>query len=200
MPVYGKGKSHHDYGAGFYTTESLQLAKEWAVANPDQSNGWVHEYKLDETDLKILDFEEVGILPWIAELMKHRDADSSRRYKVLSAKFIDRYGIDTDGYDVIKGWRADASYFYITKAFVRDEVDLDIMEELFKLGGLGIQYCLKSEKAFAALQEVKDKTIEVPYDEYNPQYSARDLKARKDMKDLINSDRNTMQKVFSTLI
>ena len=38
--------------------------------------------------------------------------------------------------DVIKGWRADASYFYIAKAFVRDEIDVEILEELLLLGGL----------------------------------------------------------------
>lgn len=43
-----------------------------------------------------------------------------------------------DGYDVIKGWRANASYFCIAKEFVRDNIDLDILEELLSLGGLGI--------------------------------------------------------------
>ena len=34
-------------------------------------------------------------------LMKHRDASDSKRYRVLSKKFIEKYGIDTEGYDVI---------------------------------------------------------------------------------------------------
>lgn len=78
--------------------------------------------------------------------MKHRQADNSKRYRVLSEKFIAKYGIDTSGYDVIKGWRTDASYFYIAKAFVRDEIDVDILEELMMLGGLGVQYCIKTNK------------------------------------------------------
>lgn len=139
-PQFGFGEDRHDYGRGFYLTENLDLAKEWAVCNPNTENGWVHKYTLDCQNLKILDFEKLGIFPWMAEVMKHRDADSSRRYKVLSKKFIEKYGICTSGYDVIRGWRADASYFYITKAFVRDEVDIDILEELFRLGDLGIQY------------------------------------------------------------
>ena len=49
------------------------------------------------------------------------------RYRMLSQKFIAKYGIETSGYDVIKGWRADASYFYIAKAFVRDEIDVEIL-------------------------------------------------------------------------
>ena len=61
--------------------------------------------------------------------MKHRDAADTKRYKVLSKKFIEKFGIDTSTYDVIKGWRANASYFYIAKEFVRDNVDTDILEE-----------------------------------------------------------------------
>ncbi|MBO5524147.1 MAG: DUF3990 domain-containing protein [Roseburia sp.] len=30
-PAYGLGEERHDYGRGFYTTESSELAKEWAV-------------------------------------------------------------------------------------------------------------------------------------------------------------------------
>lgn len=30
QPVYGKGKPYNDYGIGFYCTEHLELAKEWA--------------------------------------------------------------------------------------------------------------------------------------------------------------------------
>ena len=116
-PVFGGGNDKHDYGRGFYLTEVLNLAKEWAVCVPNSENGWVHKYELDCTGLKILDFQEKDVLNWLAELMKHRDAADSKRYRMLAAKFIDKYGIDTSDYDVIKGWRADASYFYIAKEF-----------------------------------------------------------------------------------
>ena len=87
-------------------------------------SGWVHQYELDISELKILDFQEKDVLSWLAELMKHRDAADSRRYRMLSKKFIEKYGIDTEEYDVIKGWRANASYFYIAKEFVRDNIDI----------------------------------------------------------------------------
>lgn len=149
IPTFGLGEEKHDYGKGFYLTGNIELAKEWAVCTPNEVNGWVHKYELDLSELAVLDFEQESILSWLAELMKHRQADSSKRYRVLSEKFIAKYGIDTSGYDVIKGWRADASYFYIAKAFVRDEIDVDILEELMMLGGLGIQYCIKTEKAYS---------------------------------------------------
>ena len=200
VPQFGFGEGKHDYGKGFYLTENIELAKEWAVCRPDETNGWVHKYELDTTDLKVLDFQEYNVLSWLAELMKHRDASDSRRYKVLSKKFIAEYGIDTSEYDVIKGWRANASYFYIAKEFVRDNIDIEILEELLSLGGLGIQYCIKSELAYSKLAEVEDGLISVDYSEFNEKYNERDIIARKRMRELVDSDTNKVTNVFSTLL
>lgn len=197
-PVYGGGQDKHDYGRGFYLTEDIELAKEWAVCRPNQQNGWVHKYELDCTDLKMFDFQEKNVLSWLAELMKHRDAADTKRYRMLAAKFIEKYGIDVNSYDVIKGWRADASYFYIAKEFVRDNIDIEILEELLSLGGLGIQYCLKSELAFSKLCEI-DEILPVDYTEFNDKYNKRDIEARNKMRDLVDSDANKVTKVFSTL-
>lgn len=199
VPQFGFGEGKHDYGKGFYLTENIELAKEWAVCRPDETNGWVHKYELETADLKILDFQEHDILSWLAELMKHRDASDSRRYKVLSQKFIAEYGIDTSEYDVIKGWRANASYFYIAKEFVRDNIDIEILEELLSLGGLGIQYCIKSELAYSKLAEIEDGLISVDYSEFNEKYNERDIIARKKMRELVDSDANKVTNVFSTL-
>lgn len=199
VPQFGFGEGKHDYGKGFYLTENIELAKEWAVCRPDETNGWVHKYELETDDLRILDFQEHNILSWLAELMKHRDASDSRRYKVLSKKFIAEYGIDTSEYDVIKGWRANASYFYIAKEFVRDNIDIEILEELLSLGGLGIQFCIKSELAYSKLTEVEDGPISVDYSEFNEKYNERDIIARKRMRELVDSDANKVTNVFSTL-
>lgn len=198
-PKYGGGDDKHDYGRGFYLTENVQLAKEWAACRPNEENGWVHEYELECDDLKILDFQEKNVLAWLAELMKHRDAADSKRYRMLSAKFIGKYGIDTSQYDVIKGWRANASYFYIAKEFVRDNIDIDILEDLLSLGGLGIQYCIKSEKAYSKLLERKENLLLVDYSEFNEKYNQRDSVARTNMRNLVDSDANKVTNVFSTL-
>lgn len=199
-PQFGLGNEKHDYGKGFYLTENLDLAKEWAVYRPEESNGWVHKYELETEGLKILDFKEKDVLAWLAELMKHRDAADSKRYRMLSQKFIEKYGINTDGYDVIKGWRANASYFYIAKAFVRDEVDVDILLELLSLGGLGVQYCIKTEKAYKSLTEISSDLQSVCFKQFNEKYNERDITARENMRKLIDSDRNQVTKVFSTLL
>ncbi|MFR4978569.1 MAG: DUF3990 domain-containing protein [Butyricicoccus sp.] len=199
VPTYGKGQEKHDYGRGFYLTECIDLAKEWAVCRPNEANGFVHQYELDINGLKILDFQEKSVLAWLAELMKHRDAADSKRYRMLAQKFIAKYGVDTNEYDVIKGWRANASYFYIAKEFVRDNIDMDILEELLSLGGLGIQYCIKSELAYSRLHEVQSELKIIPYIEFNEKYNQRDITARQKMRELVDSDANCVTKVFSTL-
>ncbi|WP_434309734.1 DUF3990 domain-containing protein [Hominifimenecus sp. rT4P-3] len=199
VPKYGGGDDKHDYGRGFYLTENMELAKEWAVCRPNDTNGWVHKYELDTDGLKILDFQKLNVLSWLAELMKHRDAADSKRYRMLSKKFIAKYGVDANEYDVIRGWRANASYFYIAKEFVRDNIDIDILEELLALGGLGIQYCIKSKLAYSKLKEIQDELLVVDYTEFNDKYNQRDIEARKNMRDLVDSDANKVTKVFSTL-
>ena len=149
--------------------------------------------------MKILDFQGRGVLAWLAELVKHRDAADSKRYRMLAKKFIEKYGANTEEYDVIKGWRANASYFYIAKKFVRDNIDMDVLEELLSLGGLGIQYCIKTELAYSKLQEIEGSLQTVSYAEFNEKYNQRDISARQKMRELINSDANKVTKVFSTL-
>ena len=51
-PIYGYGKTYNDYGLGFYCTENIELAHEWAVS--ELSKGYANCYELDVTNLKIL--------------------------------------------------------------------------------------------------------------------------------------------------
>ena len=64
---------------------------------------------------------------------------------------------------------------------------------------MGIQYCIKSKQAYYQLSEVNDGLISVDYAEFNDKYNQRDFTARKNMRDLVNSDANKVTNVFSTL-
>lgn len=44
-PIFGQGKPYNDYGLGFYCTENLELAKEWACAAG--KDGYANRYDLD---------------------------------------------------------------------------------------------------------------------------------------------------------
>ena len=201
VPTFGLGKAQHDYGPGFYLTESLELAREWAVAANPLADGWVHAYELDLTDLRVLDFSELGPLPWLAELMKHRDGDSGRYYRENAPKFIARYGVDISGYDVVRGWRADASYFYICKSFVRNNIGVEFLSELLTLGDFGIQYFVQSRKAFSALHELDDALEKVSAADYYDRYNRRDSAARPQMYELIENDpRNWLDRTFKDVV
>lgn len=102
------------------------------------------------------------------------------------------------GYDIIYGWRADSSYFSIAKRFVRDEIDYNLISELFHLGGLDNHICLKSERAFNSIKEI-GSPIETDL-RYQNLYNKRDSEARDKMKEIIESYRNTMTKGFSYVI
>lgn len=54
-PIYGVGKKHNDYGQGFYCTEDIALAKEWAVS--EEKDGYVNEYEIETNGLHILNIK-----------------------------------------------------------------------------------------------------------------------------------------------
>ena len=201
VPTYGLGNDTHDYGRGFYTTADKELGKEWAVGQQADRDGWLHVYEVDLGALKVFDFADVGVLAWIAELMKHRPADNSPSYRRDAIRFVEKYGVDLSGYDVIKGWRADASYFFIARMFVRNQVDVSILRQLLKLGDLGVQYFFKSERAFAALRELEGEKESVPLSEYKAKFNDRDRVAHQRMHELVyDLGRNPLTCVFSDLM
>ncbi len=51
-PEYNKGAKTNDYGRGFYCTEDIELAKEWACKK--QQNGYVNRYEIDLSELNVL--------------------------------------------------------------------------------------------------------------------------------------------------
>ena len=65
-PVLNGGKRSNDYGSGFYTTESLELAKEWACAK--NTDGFANRYELKLEGLSILNLNspDYNILNWLA--------------------------------------------------------------------------------------------------------------------------------------
>lgn len=200
-PTFGLGRDDHDYGRGFYTTADIDLAREWAVGQRVNEPGWLHVYEVDLAPLKVFNFADVGVYAWLAELMKHRQADTSPSYLRSVAKFVTKYGVDVSEYDVIRGWRADASYFFIAQQFVRNQIDVSILDELLRLGDLGEQYFFKSERAFAALRELDDEKEFVDGSVYRSRYDARDEQARRNMTSLIYDPvRNPLARTFADLM
>ena len=49
------------------------------------------------------------------------------------------------------------------------------------------------------LKEISEELSVVEYDDFNEKYNQRDAMARKNMRELVDSDANKVTKVFSTL-
>ena len=67
-------------------------------------------------------------------------------------KWLEKYYIDVDKYDVIIGYRADDSYFRFPIRFISNDLAFEDLEEVFMLGHLGIQYAFMSERAIKSLK------------------------------------------------
>ncbi len=153
IPTFGSGRKNNDFGLGFYCTESLDLAKEWAVSS--LSDGFANRYSLDIEHMNILNLNspDYTILNWIAVLVEHRlfsiKTPIARRAKQY---LIDHFGINVNAYDLIKGYRADDSYFDFAEAFLNNSITVEQLSRAMRLGKLGEQIVLKSQFAFSRIK------------------------------------------------
>lgn len=192
-PKLTLGKVNNDYGQGFYCTEDIELAKEWACKfNKD---GFVNEYELDTSNLKVLNLntENKTVLNWIAILLKNRTFRLDNDYAKMAKDYLlNNFYIDTSKYDVVIGYRADDSYFSYADSFVSNGLPVKSLSEALRLGKLGEQIALVSDKAFDSIKYVK--SISVDCTEYYPKYDERDSKAREkyrndfSVKELVKDD------------
>ena len=178
-PEFGKGNQKNDYGLGFYCTENVELAKEWACSN-NETNGYANQYEIDLGDYKVLDLreEKYSILNWMALLLKFRTFDVNTPISAQAKEYIlKNFYVDVEEYDVIIGYRADDSYFSFAKDFINNTISVEQLAEAMRLGELGIQIVLKSKKAF---DTVKYKSYELAEcKEYYVKRVSRDKKARE---------------------
>ncbi len=158
-PTYGFGKAYNDYGLGFYTTEDMELAKEWAVE--EDKSGFANKYELDLSDLKVLNLSDADSLCWISILLMNRYFDlKSDIAKVGKEYILNNYQVNYEEYDVIIGYRADDSYFMFANDFLNNSLSIRSLEKALKLGNLGIQIVLKSKKAFTKLKFIGYETAD----------------------------------------
>lgn len=189
-PAFGKGKTYNDYGRGFYCTEHIELAKEWACT--ESTDGYANKYELDTVGLSVLNLssDDYTILNWLAILMLHRKGRLSAPIAKQGREYlIQNFLPDFQNYDAIIGYRADDSYFSFARAFVTNTISLKQLGSAMRLGKLGEQFVLKSPKAFETIRfidyTVADNTV------YYAKRKARDDEARTAyMKELETDDIN----------
>lgn len=176
QPVFGVGNIHNDYGLAFYCTERIELAKEWAVTETE--NGYANQYEIDLTDLKIINLEDgdFTVLSWLAILLANRtfrvNTDAAKAREYLLGNFMP----DISKADIIRGYRADDSYFSFANAFLNNAISLEKLCDVMRLGDLGIQYAIRSKKAFEQIKFIN--AIKADRVEFYPRRKSRADNAR----------------------
>lgn len=178
-PQYGYGKVYNDYGLGFYCTDSLEMAKEWGVAQ--DRNGYANRYELDCEGLKILDLNgpSFNILHWLAVLLENREFDVPSGLALEAKEYIlNTFHVDYQAQDAIIGYRADDSYFSFAQDFINGTISYRQLNNAMHLGKLGQQFVLKSKKAFDRIQFLGYEVAE--HDEWYAKKMLRDRSARRE--------------------
>ena len=180
-PVFGEGKTYNDYGQGFYCTENLEMAKEWACSQ--DSDGYANQYILNLEGLTILHLNEpqYNILNWLAILLENRRFSVAEGLPYEAKQYIlDNFLPEYKSYDIIKGYRADDSYFSYARDFISNTLSLKDLKQAMMLGKLGEQVVLKSKRAFESI--TKGEIIPADRSEYFARYCKRDRLARENYK------------------
>ena len=199
VPQYGVGNIRNDYGLGFYCTQEIDLAKEWACS--DYESGFANHYKLNDAGLTCLNLNGEGynILNWLAVLVENRRFDLStpiaaRAKQYLSDNFLPAY----KGYDLLRGYRADDSYFAFSRAFLSNGITLEQLKRAMILGNLGEQVVIRSPKAFEAISFIE--AIPADASVYYARRNARERKARADFQTITREPPPEGEVFISTII
>ncbi len=177
-PRFGFGNPRNDYGLGFYCTEIEDLSREWAVT--DVRDGWSNKYAVETDGLRILNLSdpEYNILNWITILVNNREFSLKNEIARRGKEFLTScYSVDISEYDIIRGYRADDSYFTFASAFLNNTISCERLGEALRLGKLGEQIMIKSRRAFDRLEFLGYE--KVLSSEYFPKRKMRDDIARK---------------------
>lgn len=191
-PYYHGGKAENDYGFGFYCTENLELAKEWAC-NDNENNGFANKYTIDTKNLKILNLTDkrYSILNWMAILLKHRTFNITNTLSKQAKDYlIEHFYINIEQFDIVIGYRADDSYFSFARDFINNTISVRQLNSAMELGELGKQVVIISKKAFSQLKFEGFESVD--HLEYFAKRQARDEKAKRDyLKGTIRKEKIT---------
>ena len=177
-PMFGVGKRYNDYGLGFYCTESLDMAKEWGVG--ENYDGFANCYDFEDESLETLNLMDNSfcILHWLSILLQNREFELDSDVAAAAKDYIlAHFPVSTDTADVICGYRADDSYFSFAQNFLNGTISYSQLNEAMRLGKLGQQYVIRSERAFERLTFAGVESAS--RDQWFAKKKARDSEARE---------------------
>jgi len=196
-PLLSKGKPNNDYGRGFYCTEDIEMAREWACKGKEPP-GFTNAYELSTEGLDILDLSspDYTILNWMAVLLSNRTFDLDTDIAIEVRDYvIANFMPPIQDSDVVIGYRADDSYFNYADSFVNNALSIRRLNEALHLGQLGMQMALRTERAFECLTYLGAE--KVVWDEYHPRYVTRDAEARTQWREVVRNSPRSADDLFA---
>lgn len=197
QPVYGAGRKDNDYGGGFYCTEDIELAKEWAAA--DERGGFVNCYEVEEAGMSFLDLQQMPegkssfsaeerlVLQWMAVLLDNRSVRLGSPVEKKGKEYLlSRFLPDISKYDYLIGYRADDSYFSYARAFLSNTLTVGQLSAAMRLGDLGLQYVIRSSRMFERICFCEAVSVDGRI--YYPRRMQRDQAARQKFRSMLEED------------
>ncbi len=178
-PEFGKGKKNNDYGQGFYCTEDIDLAREWAVEK--DRDGYVSVYDINTSLLQVtlLNSSDYCILHWITVLLNNRRFELETPLSKESFRYLNEHFMpNISGSDIVIGYRADDSYFSYAQDFINGVISISQLKKAMKLGNLGEQVFIRSQKAFDSLVYAGSERVSSSI--WYESKKERDIRARND--------------------
>ena len=195
IPDIDIGNPHNDYGKGFYCTQVDEMACEWACKK--NTNGFVNIYDFDDKGLKVLNLLDghFTVLNWIAMLLQYRTFNLETELSIDARDYIiAHYLVDLSGYDVVIAYRADDSYFQYAEAFVSNGLPLRSLNKALRLGKMGEQTVVISQKGFERLKFADSYPVD--RDIYYPKFMDRDTTARETYRREIKRSKSYQDDIF----
>ena len=175
-PKFGAGSAYNDFGLGFYCTDNMTRACQWATKHGE--NGFVSKYLIDTSGLAVIDLgsPRYTLLSWISVLLGYREFDTFTPEAYRAKDYIRTvFGVDSQGSDCMIGWRADDISFMYVQDFLNGRISYEGLRQLLAEGRHERQFVLKSNRAFDRI--VFDGYEAAMAEEVHPGAAAEEIRA-----------------------
>lgn len=143
----------HNFGDGYYLTNSAGLALDMIYRSNSSDDIHLQTFRMNLAGLKIIDFDELNSLNWLAEILWNRQPDLAKH------EIVPMYKVDTQTCDLIIGRRPGQSYFTVARSFLTGQISLQKMNNLLDVQEDKSLYVIKQQEAFDRLEFLNDRVI-----------------------------------------
>lgn len=132
-----------DFGAGFYLTEDIEMAKKWAC---NKKKSVLNLYAANFSELNVYELKPTK--EWLHFVIENRNG-----YEI---------DLDYENYDVVVGPVADDKMFRTISDYEDGYISVEEAIKLLNSGGFSNQYCFRMDRALEALKFQEAKIIKEP--------------------------------------